>query len=71
MVAGLAGLADGPGWLTLGWLLPGGYAAGVVVAGLAEGRGLPAKAKAWLPAVIATMHLSWGVGFLSSRRRRG
>jgi glycosyltransferase involved in cell wall biosynthesis len=71
MVAGLAGLAGGPGWLILGWLLPGGYAAGVVVAALLEGRGLPAKARAWLPAVVATMHLSWGVGFLSSRRRRG
>ena len=70
-VAGVAGLVGAPGWLTLGWLLPGGYAAGVVVAGLAEDRGLPARVKARLPAVIATMHLSWGVGFLSSRRRRG
>ena len=70
-VAGVAGLVGAPGWLTLGWLLPGGYTAGVVVAGLAEGRGLPAKARAWLPAVITTMHLSWGVGFLSARRRRG
>jgi hypothetical protein len=70
-VSGVAGLVGAPGWLTLGWLLPGGYAAGVVVASVAEGRGLPAKTKAWLPAVIATMHLSWGVGFLSSRRRRG
>jgi glycosyltransferase involved in cell wall biosynthesis len=68
-VAGVAGLVGAPGWLSLGWLLPGGYAAGVVVAGLAEGRGLPAKVKAWLPAVIATMHLSWGTGFLTSRRR--
>jgi glycosyltransferase involved in cell wall biosynthesis len=68
-VAGVAGLVGAPGWLSLGWLLPGGYAAGVVVAGLAEGRGLPAKVRAWLPAVIATMHLSWGTGFLTSRRR--
>jgi glycosyltransferase involved in cell wall biosynthesis len=68
-VAGAAGLVGAPGWLTLGWLLPGGYAAGVVAAGFVEGRGLPAKAKAWLPAVIATLHLSWGVGFLTSRRR--
>lgn len=68
-VAGIIGLVGAPGWLTLGWLLPGGYAAGVVVAGLLEGRSLPAKATAWLPAVIATMHLSWGVGFLASRPR--
>jgi hypothetical protein len=68
-VAGVAGLVGAPGWLSLGWLLPGGYAAGVVVAGLAEGRGLPARVKAWLPAVIATMHLSWGAGFLTLRTR--
>jgi glycosyltransferase involved in cell wall biosynthesis len=68
-VSGVASLVGAPGWLKLGWLLPGGYAAGVVVAGLAEGRGLPVKVRAWLPAVIATMHLSWGTGFLTSRRR--
>lgn len=68
-VAGVAGLVGAPGWLSLGWLLPGAYAAGVVVAGLAEGRGLPVRVRAWLPAVIATMHLSWGTGFLTSRRR--
>ncbi|HEU4540863.1 MAG TPA: glycosyltransferase family 2 protein [Jiangellaceae bacterium] len=69
-VAGVAGLVGAPAWLTLGWLLPGGYAAGVVIAGLVEGRSLPAKAKTWLPAVIATMHLSWGAGFLASRAKK-
>jgi len=68
-VAGVAGLVGAPGWLTLGWLLPGGYAAGVVIAGLVEGHSLPTKAKAWLPAVIATVHLSWGAGFLASRSK--
>lgn len=66
--AGVAGLVGAPGWLALGWLLPAGYAAGVIVAGLVEGRGLRVKAKAWLPAVIAAMHLSWGSGFLTRRR---
>lgn len=62
--AGVAGLAGGPGWLALGWLAPAGYAAGVVVAGLAIGGGLPARARAWLPPVLATMHLTWGSGFV-------
>jgi len=37
---------------------------GVVVAGLVDGRGLPWRVRTWLPAVLATMHLSWGAGFI-------
>jgi succinoglycan biosynthesis protein ExoA len=54
----------GPRWLTLGWLGPGGYAVGALVAGVTEGADLPPRARAWLPAVLATMHLSWGTGFM-------
>lgn len=67
-VAGLAALFGAPGWLALGWLAPGGYAAGVVAAGVSIGRGLPKRAWAWLPPVLATVHLSWGVGFLTGSR---
>ncbi|MPZ96022.1 MAG: glycosyltransferase [Propionibacteriales bacterium] len=63
-LAGLIGLVAGPRWLELGWLAPVGYGAGVLVASAVESRGLPASAKAWFPAVLATMHLSWGTGFL-------
>jgi glycosyltransferase involved in cell wall biosynthesis len=69
VVAGVVALLGGPGWLALGWLAPGLYAAGVLAASVVEGRGLPARARAWLPAVLATMHLSWGLGFLLSSRR--
>ncbi|SDS13100.1 Glycosyltransferase like family 2 [Jiangella sp. DSM 45060] len=65
--AGLAGLV-GPSWLLIGWLAPAGYAAGVTAAALLAGRGLPAKARAWLPPVLATMHLTWGAGFLLGSR---
>ncbi len=68
-VAGLIGVLGGPRWLTLGWLVPAGYAAGEAVAGVVEGRDLPWRARAWLPAVLATMHLSWGAGFLTPRAR--
>lgn len=68
-VAGIAALAGAPGRLALGWLAPAGYVAGVVAAGLVEGRGLPARARARLPAVLATMHVSWGTGFLAPRPR--
>ena len=55
-----------------GWrpalLVPLGYAAGVLVGSAVVGRHLPPRARAWLPAVLATMHGSWGVGFLTSPR---
>ncbi|NEE04080.1 glycosyltransferase family 2 protein [Phytoactinopolyspora halotolerans] len=69
--AGVAAAAGAPGWLALGWLAPAGYGAGVVLGGLAVGRGLPARAQAWLPTVLATIHMSWGVGFLTGARRQG
>jgi glycosyltransferase involved in cell wall biosynthesis len=55
-----------------GWrpalVAPVGYAAAVVAGSLVVGRGLPGRSRAWLPLVIATMHGSWGVGFLTSPR---
>jgi hypothetical protein len=63
-LAGLVSTLGGPRWLALGWLAPAGYLAGVFVAGLVEGRGLPWRVRAWLPAVLATMHLTWGAGFI-------
>jgi succinoglycan biosynthesis protein ExoA len=68
-VAGLAALLGAPGWLAVGWVAPVGYAAGVLAASVVERRGLPGRSKAWLPAVLATMHFSWGAGFLSRRPR--
>jgi glycosyltransferase involved in cell wall biosynthesis len=65
---GLAGIGTNP-WLELGWLLPGGYLLGVLGGALAIGRSLGASALARLPAVLATMHMCWGYGFLTSRPR--
>src|SRR5687768_16490589 len=56
-----------------GWrpalLAPVGYAVGVLAGSAVVGRGLSARSRAWLPAVLATMHGAWGVGFLTSPRR--
>ncbi len=61
--AGLAGAA-GPRWLRWGWAAPGVYGL-FLVWGLATIRGdLDARARAWLPVVLAVMHVSWGTGFL-------
>ncbi|MCL2802871.1 MAG: glycosyltransferase family 2 protein [Micrococcales bacterium] len=44
--------------------LPGNFILGETIAALLAGRGLEAKAKAWLPVVMATMHLAWGASFI-------
>ena len=50
-------------------LVPLAYGVAVVAGSAVVGRGLPVRARAWLPAVLATMHGSWGVGFLLSSLR--
>jgi cellulose synthase/poly-beta-1,6-N-acetylglucosamine synthase-like glycosyltransferase len=68
LVAGLAGLATGVGWLALGFALPCAYLAGLLMVSAAAARRLPAAAVARLPLTLATMHVCWGVGFLTSPR---
>jgi glycosyltransferase involved in cell wall biosynthesis len=64
-----AGTAAGLlGWL-LGFLAPAGYAVGLVVGSALTARGLPPHVAVRLPLVYACMHLTWGVGFLTSPRR--
>lgn len=65
-VLGLVGLGTSP-WLELGWILPGGYLLGVIGGALAIGRSLAGASLARLPLVLATMHMCWGYGFLTSR----
>jgi GT2 family glycosyltransferase len=45
-------------------LPPGGYAAVVLAGSAATGEGLDPDASRWYPLVLATIHLSWGSGFL-------
>jgi hypothetical protein len=68
LLAGLAGLAAGSGWLDLGFLLPGGYLAGVLAVSATAARSLPPSALLRLPSVLVTMHMSWGLGFSTSPR---
>jgi cellulose synthase/poly-beta-1,6-N-acetylglucosamine synthase-like glycosyltransferase len=71
VVAGVGALLSGLPLLHAGWLAPLAYGGGVVLASLVEGRTLPWSARAWLPAVLATIHLSWGAGFVFGRRPVG
>lgn len=54
-------------WLTLGLAMPVGYGLLVLLGGGWVARGLPLKARLLTPLVLATMHLSWGGGFLFGR----
>jgi hypothetical protein len=69
-VAGLAGLAAGGSlrWLAVGFLLPAGYLAGVLAVTMTAARSLTRPVLARLPGALVTMHVCWGVGFLTSPR---
>jgi len=69
LLLGVVGALTGIPWLLLGFVPPGGYIAGVVAGSVVFGRGLPIRAWLWLPVVVATMHMTWGLGFLLSPRR--
>ncbi len=75
-LAGLASLADSTGtwwqWLlTAGLAVPLTYVIGLFVVTARAGTDgrLSGRSVAWLPVVLATMHLCWGAGFLTSPRR--
>lgn len=50
------------------WVVPAGYAAGVGLGGWVISRGEDPSVRVRVPLAIATMHWSWGVGFLTSPR---
>ena len=67
--AGVAGSVTGSSILKLGYLIPATYAAAVSVGGWLTAKNESVAVKARVPLALATMHCSWGIGFLASRRR--
>lgn len=61
LIAG--GAVGGLAWRPL-WALPLGYAAAVTAGGAWISRGKGPGVLARMPAVLATMHMTWGAGFL-------
>ena len=57
-------------WLPVALVVPAGYVGALVVGSLTLEPGLPWRSRVTLPAALAVMHLSWGVGFVTSRVRR-
>ena len=56
-------------WLMLGFLVPALYLAGILAVTATAARTLARPALARLPAALITMHMSWGLGFLTSPRK--
>lgn len=75
ILAGLAGVGtiagDGAGivrYMTFGFAVPVVYLCGLAATAAVLGRDLPAGVRARVPVVLATMHMCWGAGFLTSPR---
>ncbi|NGN65384.1 glycosyltransferase family 2 protein [Streptomyces sp. A7024] len=64
-----AGLVIGAVLTPWGWIIPGGYLAAIAAGSVPAGKGLSAKARAQIPVALATMHMSWGWGFLTSPKK--
>ena len=73
LVGVVAGVVVGVTLTPWALLLPAGYAGVVLIGTATAGRGpgqrLPLRARALLPVVLPTMHLSWGAGFLAGVAR--
>ncbi|WP_432096224.1 glycosyltransferase family 2 protein [Streptomyces sp. bgisy100] len=63
-----AGIVVGAALTPWGFLVPGGYLAAIAAGSVPAGRGLPLKARLRIPVALATMHMTWGWGFLTSPR---
>ncbi|GAA2497600.1 glycosyltransferase family 2 protein [Streptomyces longisporus] len=61
-----AGLVVGALLTPWGFVVPGGYLAAIALGSVPAGKGLPLKARLQIPVALATMHMSWGWGFLTS-----
>jgi glycosyltransferase involved in cell wall biosynthesis len=66
-----AGLATGLAGYRPAFLLPAGYAALILAGSAITGAGRPRGVRLRLPLAYATMHASWGLGFLASPRELG
>ncbi|MFF9402797.1 glycosyltransferase family 2 protein [Streptomyces sp. NPDC014744] len=63
-----AGIVVGAAVTPWAFVVPSGYVAAIVAGSVPAGKGLPLKARVRIPVALATMHMSWGYGFLTSPR---
>ena len=70
-LAALVGAVTGRSWLRAGAVVPGTYVVAVVVGSQVLAGDADRRERAWLPVVVATMHMTWGAGFLLPLRHLG
>ena len=68
-LAGIAASAPAAGYLTLGFVVPLVYLGGITTVAGVSARDEPLGVRAQIPLVLATMHMCWGAGYLTSPRR--
>jgi len=68
LLANVAGLVVGVAVTPWALLVPAAYVVGITAGSLPAGRGLPFGARLRIPLALATMHMCWGYGFLTSPR---
>jgi len=68
LLANLAGLVVGAVVTPWALLVPAAYLAAITVGSLPAGRGLSFGARLRIPLALATMHMCWGYGFVTSPR---
>ncbi|MFE7210138.1 glycosyltransferase family 2 protein [Streptomyces sp. NPDC057611] len=61
-----AGIVVGAALTPWALVVPGGYLAAIAAGSVPAGKGLPLAARLRIPVALATMHMSWGWGFLAS-----
>ncbi|MEU8569641.1 glycosyltransferase family 2 protein [Streptomyces pathocidini] len=61
-----AGAVVGVALTPWGFAVPAGYAAAIAAGSVPAGKGLAPGARVRIPVALATMHMSWGWGFLTS-----
>lgn len=66
VVAIAAGVVVGALVHPVGWVVPAGYVVAIVLGSIPAGRGLDLGARLRVPVALATMHMTWGWGFLTS-----
>ncbi|MFI0896055.1 glycosyltransferase family 2 protein [Streptomyces sp. NPDC020983] len=68
LLANAAGIVAGAALTPWALVVPAGYLAAITLGSLPAGKGLSAAARLRIPLALATMHMCWGYGFLTSPR---
>ncbi|MGW5349905.1 glycosyltransferase family 2 protein [Streptomyces sp. NPDC004031] len=68
LLANAAGIVVGAALTPWAFVVPVGYLAAITVGSLPAGKDLSAAARLRIPLALATMHMCWGWGFLTSPR---